>query len=327
MDTGVFGILFGYMLYPIISSVILSVSIKRTVHGQPSSESKTIALFLYIKEISIASISFWIPNVINIIGAQLGTIIVYISVGADYAAVYFISFSIVAGISLILSVLSTIAYPTISSMQDGRKTATWRLIKISLIITLPLSVFSIFYSEDLLGLFGSVYTSGTSSLQVMLLSILPTSIIYGIGVLVYAYGNNSKVLTIGLFTGIPRTFFYFIFVPIFGINGAALTYLVGTISGCVFSLIIANKLGMKILWKQIFLILIIPALLTFFWKFIDIHFIISLVGTLAISYILFLVLRLINKEDVRDILKVLPEVVSEPLNTFIIKLCNKLSRS
>ncbi|MDN5844968.1 MAG: hypothetical protein L0H53_01700 [Candidatus Nitrosocosmicus sp.] len=42
-------------------------------------------------------------------------------------------------------VLSSIAYPTISTLKDGKKRATWRLIKISLILTIPISDILFFY--------------------------------------------------------------------------------------------------------------------------------------------------------------------------------------
>jgi O-antigen/teichoic acid export membrane protein len=145
--------------------------------------------------------------------------------------------------------------------------------------------------------------------------------------LVYAYGNNRHVLIIGLFTSIPRTLLYFIFVPIFGGNGAAITYLVGSIAGFVVSVIIANRIGLNIFWKQILLISIIPALLAVFLKFVGINYIFGITSTIVISYVLLLKLHIIDKEDIEDILKILPKTIANPMVYSIVKISNKLRRS
>jgi len=326
LGLGVFGILIGFMLYPIITSIILTFTVKNTFYNKNSINNKNhkTDLFFFTKEIFIASFGFWIPAVITVIGSQLGTIFVLVSNGASYAGVYFISFSIVTGISVIMSVLSTIAYPTISSLIDGRKRAVWRLIKISLIITLPLSHVIILYAPEILQLFGNSYVNGASNFQILLLSILPTAIISGIGVLVYSYGNNRQVLIIGLFTSIPRTLLYFIFVPVFGGNGAALTYLVGSILGFIVSVFIANRIGLKIFWKQIASISIIPILLSMLLKYSNLNFIVGIFISIAISYILFLKLHIINADDIEDISKILPKKIAKPLISFIIIISKKL---
>jgi O-antigen/teichoic acid export membrane protein len=324
--TGVMGILVGYLIYPLISSIVLIITVKNTFynHHDKINKNHTISLLYSTKDIFISSLGFWIPPTITTIGSQLGTILVMISSGANYAGIYFISFSLVSGISVIMSVLSTIAYPTISSLTDGRKRAVWRLIKISLVITLPLSHTIIVYSAEILQIFGSSYANGSLNLEILLLSILPTAITSGIGVLVYAYGNNRQLLIIGLFTSIPRALLYFIFVPIFGGNGAAITYLMGSIIGLIVSVIIANKIGLKLIWKQIISISIIPILLTIFLKYLGLNYIFGISIAIGISYILLLKLRIIDTEDMQDILKILPKMIADPVVNIIIKISNKL---
>jgi O-antigen/teichoic acid export membrane protein len=74
-----------------------------------------------LKSLLIVSMTLWIPSVIAIIGYQLGTIVVFGSRGAYQAGLYFVALSIVTGISLVMTVLSTIALPAISAISDGRK--------------------------------------------------------------------------------------------------------------------------------------------------------------------------------------------------------------
>jgi O-antigen/teichoic acid export membrane protein len=328
MGMGVSGILVGFMLYPIVSSITLSVAIKKYFYNGLNRNKKNLKhnYFHYIKNIMSASVAFWIPGLITTIGSQLGTVFVFISNGSSHAGIYFISFSIVTGITLIMSVLSTIAYPTISSMDDGRKRAVWRLIKLSLLITLPLSNSIIFYSTEIMQLFGSNYTSGSTNLKILLLSILPTSLTLGLGVLVYAYAKNRLVLIIGLFTSIPRVLLYFIFVPIFGGDGAALTFDMGAVIGCIVSIIIANRIGFKIFWKQILLIMIIPAFIAISFKYLNLNLIFVLPITIIISYILLLRLHIIDKEDILDITRILPEKIATPIVVGIMKIFDRLNK-
>ncbi len=310
---GTTGILVGFVVNSVVSIIILTIAIKRTIYKQYH-KANTTKLFKSTKDIFYSSIGFWIPGVFNTIGSQLGTIAVFISNGANLAGVYFIAFSIVTGISMIMLVLSTIAYPVIGSMKDGRKQASWRLIKISLIITVPLSNIMIFYASDILEIFGSGYTTGSSNLQILLLSILPTAIMTGINVLVYAYGNNKQVLIIGLVTSVPRTLLYFIFVPIFEGNGAALTYLVGSIIGSIVAVFIAWRIEFKISWLQVVLISLIPVLIALIFMLFEVNFILEICVALVITYVLLLKLGVIGIEEIEDITNNLPKGISKPLS-------------
>jgi O-antigen/teichoic acid export membrane protein len=305
VGTGVFGVLIGYLAYPVISTIIFVIVIRNTVYKQLFSK-KLRNIFSSTREIFVVSLSFWIPSIINVVGSELGTVAVFVSSGSINAGVYFISYSIVAGTTLVVSVLSTIAYPMVGSMLDGRKNAVWRLIKISLIITVPLSAAIIFYSSEVLQIFGHEYTSGSENLIILLLSVIPTSILMGVGVLAYAYGHNNQFMLIGLFTSIPRLILYFILVPLFGGNGAALTYLIGSVAGFLLSLFIANRMNLKIFWNQIVWILVIPVPLAALFKISNLDFIIGIGVTLFISYVLFLKLRVLNNEDIKDVLNILP---------------------
>lgn len=322
----VYGILIGFMLAPIVSIIILAIAISRKILRQDITKhdkKPNFESFKSLRDIFMAGTSFWIPGIVNTIGSQLGTILVLLSVGASQAGIYFLSFSIVTAIIMINSVLSTLAYPTISSMVDGRKGAVWRFMKISLVLTIPVSLVVIFYAGEVLNVFGNSYSEGKSYLQILLLSILPTTILSGTSVLSYAYGNNRLVLGVGLFTSLPRIFLYLIFVPLLGGNGAAFVYLFGSIIGATVSIIICKSIGLKIFWKQIALLFIIPALLLFIFVYFNINYILATLLTLTISYSIYLLLGLISKEDIQDILKILPPRLSDLLIIMVRKVSNE----
>ena len=101
---GVFGIIFGFLLYPLTSTVIFTLAIKKKIYKN----IPRLNIFMSTKEIFFTSVTFWIPTLINTLGSQLGTISVFLAVGSSNAGIYFISFSIITGIMVITSVLSSI---------------------------------------------------------------------------------------------------------------------------------------------------------------------------------------------------------------------------
>jgi O-antigen/teichoic acid export membrane protein len=295
---------------------------------KPSSTHKSeVSLRKSFKNILIASVVSWIPALISIIGINLGTLLVFGSHGASEAGVYFISFSLVTAISASMSALFTIAFPTLSGMQDGRKRFAWRTIKISSIFSLPLSFALIFYSKQTMHLFGEDYIKGSSSLEILLLSMLPIAIMTGINTLVYSYGNYKQVLTIGIASNIPRAVLYILLVPFYDSTGAAISYTMGSIIGFIASIIIAKKIQMLIFWKDIAFMAIIPAGLAFVLSYFQVNYLIGIFLTLVVSYLLYLRMKIITRTDVQGSFAILPYGIAYPILNLWNKLCEKVNRT
>jgi O-antigen/teichoic acid export membrane protein len=270
----------------------------------------------------------WIPLLITTVGAQLGTIVVFGSQGANQAGVYFIALTIVNGITGVMYSLFTIGLPALSGMQDGRKRFTWHTIRLSVLISLPFSSSLIFYSKEIMQLIGQDYTQGALSLQILLLSMLPTAILTGVTALAYSYGNYRQVLMIGLATSIPRTMLYFILVPTFTSTGAAISYTTGALIGFILSVIIAKKsIGMLIFWKDLALTLVMPTIVGFiFGNIFHINYIIGIIGTVVISYLVLLLLGVLRRSDVTDSLNMFPFTISNPIIRVINSVENKFKK-
>ena len=320
IGTGTVGLTIGFTSNYVLSSILLGIFVMRTIFKSSSTSNLVVRFIAISKSILVSSIVYWIPLLITTIGSQLGTIVVFGSQGADQAGVYFLTLTIVTGITSVMNSLFTIALPTLSGLSDYRKRFAWRAIRFSAIILLPFSCSLIFYSKEVMRLFGQNYISGSSSLEILLLSMLPMAVLTGINTLVYSYGNYRDVLMIGLAVSIPRTLLYFLLVPIYGGGGAAIGYTVGSIIGCFVSLGIARKIGMHILWKELGIIFIIPSTLAYFLEHYQVNFILGIVTATAFSYVILLKIRIVTSSDVQDLLVILPESLSKRLS----KLVNKL---
>jgi O-antigen/teichoic acid export membrane protein len=175
--------------------------------------------------------------------------------------------------------------------------------------------------------FGYDYTEGAYPLQILLLSILPTTITVGVSILVYSYGNYSQVLLIGLGTAIPRTILYFILIPPYSGTGAALGFTIGSISGLIVSLIIARRENIILSWRDLGVIFIIPIALALFLSNFVINIAIGIIVSLIFSYLLLLKLNIIDRSDVENSMSVLPLRIATPITKTISKIANKLNKS
>jgi O-antigen/teichoic acid export membrane protein len=326
-NAGAIGIVTGYISFEVLASIVLSLSIYgifRSGHEKPH-DFKLIYPF---KKILNASIPGWIPKLVSILGgSNLGTIVVFGFNGSAHAASYFLANAIFSAVSTISAPLFTVAYPALSAMSDGRKRLAWRILKISIILSLPVSASLFFYSDDIIQLLGDDYNDASLYLKIFMITILPNSISTMITQLVYAYGNYRQVLFLGLASSLPRTVLYFILVPAFGATGAVISFLIGSVIGLVVSITVANKIDMVIDWKSLVFMATVAFLPAFAFSYTQINYVIGIMGTIAVSFIIFLKLRILTRYDIEDTLSVLPERVARPLITILDKLGRSLTKS
>jgi len=321
---GALGVTIGFASYFVIASILLTIIvINITKLGRKVSQ---INLRSSLKRIFDASVVNWIPSLIQQAGIHFGTITVFGTQGANQTGVYFIALSIVNALTALFSVLIILSYPVLSGMHNGRKRMSWHVIKICLILGMPIVSSIIFYSKEIMQLFGEDYLSGTLTLEILLVSVFPTIILMGIYYLVYAYGNYKQVFTIGLSSDGLRTILYVVLTPLYGLEGAAISYTIGSLVGFLVSIIIAKKIGMQIFWKDLAVILVIPSGLGFLFSSTEIHPLISISSTIIISYLVFLKLGVLTKSDIQETVTILPAKISKPLLSLVDNIGKKLNR-
>jgi O-antigen/teichoic acid export membrane protein len=325
MGIGALGLTIAYSLSQILAAVLTAIIVANIFKAFRT--TTTISLKESCKSTLEAGIASWIPMSITTLGSQAGTIFVFGVSGSSQAGTYFIAFSLVSALLMIATSLLSAAFPALSAMKDGRKRFSWRIIKISLIISLPISCPLIFYSEDVLGLLGKDYVGGSTILTVLLLSVLPSAVTTGVNTLVYSYGNYRQVLEIGIAVSVPRVMLYFILVPIYGGTGAALSYTLGSIIGFIVSVVIAKNVGLDIFWRDLFFMFSISIGVSIVLFYLQIEFILAIFCTLVISYVLLVKLQIITRPDIQDTVGVLPINISDPAIKTLNRIGKRLSRS
>jgi O-antigen/teichoic acid export membrane protein len=324
-QAGAVGIVLGYSIHEAIIAILLTFTILGLLKRQDKKPNvRTNDTF---KSILNASVPSWIPRLITVFGgANFGTVIVFGSHGSSEAASYFLANTIFGAISATVSPLYAIAYPALSAMTDNRKRLTWRIIKISMIILCPLSLSVIFYSDDVINLFGQDYSNASLFLRILLLTALMGSVTGMVGQLVYAYGKYRQIMYVGVASSIVKTVLYLVLVPLFGGTGAATSFLIGSIINFVLAIILAKKNALVIHWKILSLIVILPILPAFLFSYFQVNFILGIISTIVASFIAFLRFKILTKSDVEDTINVLPKNIARPLSISLNKVGRLLNK-
>ena len=321
----VLGIIIGFTLFFILSSILLAINLRIILKS--SGIKSEIKFKKAIRNTLSASVVTWIPDLVRRPGFYLGSIIVFGTIGASQAGIYFITFAVANALITAVPILLTYGLPLLSGMKDGRKKLAWRLTKMSLAFGLPIVSIIMFFPNNILQVFGNDYLEGSFALEILLLSILPVVVGRGVLTLAYAYGNYSHVLAIGLAMNIPRIVLYFILVPTYGISGAAFSFTIGSLIGFAVSFIIAKKIGLKIPVKDLIILFAIPSVLGFILSYFEIDFVLSIIVILLVSYISYLRTGIITRDDLNDSVTILPEKISTPTLKILNKLAKKLNSS
>ncbi len=312
---GSVGLTLGYTFFGQILSAILLGIVVKNLFKKTGTLKPEVTVRNASKNLLTAGVVSWIPLLVTTLGLQMGNLILFGVHGSTQSGIYFVILAIVSAINALMYSLFTIALPALSSMRDGRKRFAWQTIRLSSIVVLPLSSSLIFYSKDIINLIGTDYIEGSLSFQILLLSMFPSVVLSGVETLVYSYGKYKNTLGINLAVNIPRTILYFIFVPLFGMTGAALSFTIGSAIGFIVSSVIAKRITMKIFWRSLFLILFIPLFIGFVFAFLNVIYIIGIILTITISYLFLMKLNILTRSDISYILGLLPYAVSKPLIT------------
>jgi len=271
------------------------------------------------------SIPRWIPQVIAVLGTQVGILAVFTIKGASDAGLYYIPFAIYNILFLVSAAVTQISHTIFSRTEDHETQLLFlrKSLKLAFFGTLPLVAMLMFYAEGFLSTFGKEFEISGNTLSIFLISfpfgIIADSAFY----LFFGRGKYKKILFLGLAGNIPRIILYYILIPELGIEGGAIAFVVGTLCQFILSIIYLEKEKYRIQYSALFITSIIPISIGFVLEQIGIGIIGSIL-IIVISFIAFLKLKIVNEEDTLEILKTI--MGDEKAITANEKLVSKLKK-
>ena len=203
----------------------------------------------HLKDLIKAGVPTWLPSMVMVLGQQLAVIFAFSYLGAFDTGRFYIAMAASGFVVGIGGSIQQIMLPYLSGLEDGRKRAAWRGLRVGLGFTLPLAVSIFLFPDYLLGLLGKSYRGAWLELELILMANILILISSAVTNLCYSKDMFRQVLNIGLAISIPRLIFYSITTPFLGSRGVALSYLLGSITGLYYASTASSKLRFRLDWR------------------------------------------------------------------------------
>ena len=256
---------------------------------------------LHTKLVVKASIPRWIPVIISIVGTHLSILVIFSTKGASESGQFFIPYAVFGIIIMISGSINQISHPVWSGMKNAQEQIKLleKNLRFTFLATIPLAVAIILLNTEIVTLFGNDFSDSGPILTILMLSypllIIETSIFF----LLHARGHYREVLYIGLAANIPRIILYFVLIPDLGNIGAAYAMVIGTVVQLPVTIIIAQKLQIRIPYRNYVIITIIGYGIGFIMYLLELQIIgvmIMFIGT----YTIFIKLKILDKETINE---------------------------
>ena len=253
-----------------------------------------------LRDVLKAGVASWLPGMIAVLGQQLGVLTLFGVKGAAETGLYYVSFAVMGAVTGIGGSILGLMMPVLSGMEDGRKRACWRAIKISLALVTPIAFILAAYPEVPLGLLGKEYVGASPMLMILALTIPATLIGTGVTSLIYAYGMYTTILTLGLIGNLSRIATYVPLSYLMGGIGVALSYALGAYIGLAAVVLVCRKIRFNPGFREALLITSPPLCLALILHLLSVSWLIG-APLLLLSYISYLKMGILSRADLREL--------------------------
>ena len=324
IDDNILAVTTSYSIFYVIIASILFYKVfsdLKRIEGPFFNESQK-----NLKTIVHGSIPRWIPQIIAVLGTQVGILAVFTIKGASDAGLYYIPLAIYNILFLVSGAVTQISHTIFSRTEehDTQLVFLRKSLKLAFFGTLPLAAMLMFYAEGFLSTFGKEFEISGNTLSIFLISFPFGIIAEGAFYLFFGRGQYKKILFLGLTGNIPRIILYYTLIPELGIEGGAISYVIGTICQFVLSVIYLEKEKYRIQYSALAITAIVPIGIGFILEQIGIGIIGSII-VLVGSFVIFLKLKIVNEEDTLEILKtIMDEDKAVKINEGLVSKLKKL---
>ncbi len=246
----------------------------------------------------------WIPTLFSSLGANLSILFVNVGNSLSEVGIYFVALMIYNALSRIPSQVQSILFPVMSGYKISTDQILEKGLIFSLVLIMPFSAMVIGFPEIFLEIFGKNFVSGSNIVSLLASIIIIDTISVMIITSQLSKGKFKNYNLIVLPASITRITLYYFLVPMYGSIGAVESWIIGSTLGIFITIFIIRQQEIKIDWKKVSLIGIIPIAISFSLKITEIHFIIPLILIFILSNALYLKMKIIKREDILYILNI-----------------------
>jgi O-antigen/teichoic acid export membrane protein len=281
-----------------------------------------------VKRTLRAGLASWIPHVLNVAGYWLGILAVFSSEGASDGGRFYISVGIFAVTLFVVTGVTKVIHALIPRIRDENEQVKFLIYytNIAFVFTMPFAIPLLYFSPDFLGLMGEDFIPAGASLSIFILSLPFVIVSEMIYYFAYGKGDHKSVLYLGLIGNVPRIILYFILAHFFGINGAAMSFFIGSVLQLVASIGYAKQHQIKFDSQKYLAFTLIPMAVGLLVWIANINYVISTLIIIVASFLLYIRFLLVTTDEVREITyAVLPHDLAAEIYPHLAKLVTKIA--
>ena len=271
-----------------------------------------------VKELVVAGLPAWLPNILTVSGQSLAVLVVFNIIGETETGLYYLAYAIAAVVYAAPTSILGLMYPVLSGMKDGRKRAISQSTRLALAIVVPIALSVVIYSSLPFMILDPSYAGAAPLLSMLVLGAIGFPIYAGYYSYIYAMKKYKHVTALGISINGSRIILYVLFALYLGAMGVALGYTLGIAIGLVAVAISSRTLEYDVPWKIYGKIIAIPLAIASVLYYFQIHWMIGIITIIFLSVITYTRTNIITKEDAIEITRAF--LAPDTINRFSIIL-------
>ncbi|MEM4439693.1 MAG: oligosaccharide flippase family protein [Pyrobaculum sp.] len=276
------GVLFGYVVGVAIGSLIAAVYVLKYSKMSLPRLDKILNMLR-------AGVPIWAPNVLLVLGQQVGVLSVFTMAGAVQTGHLYVAQQIAGLVSAVAGVVTGLLTPALAAMDASRREAASKSCRLALALSGPIAAMLVAVPHLPLSILGEDYAEAAAPLAILALTSLPTVVREAAVSYLLAEKKFGALLILSTLHTAIQLALYFVLVPIYGSLGAALATLIASTASAAVSSIWIEISKAHVLAIAIPLALV-PTIYLLPWFAV-------IVATLSV-YLLYPRLGVVTREDI-----------------------------
>ena len=307
-DLGLLGISISYILANLITFIYTYYVLNKHII-KPKFELN----WEFCKKITLLSLPFAITGILYTIYYSIDIVMLTKIVG-DYATgIYNATYKLIAVLTLFYSVYTAVIFPVMSKFYQKDKKllviSYEKSIKYLMLVMIPISVGTMFYSLDIIQLiYGNQYDASASVLSILIWTVCLLFISGASNNLLNASHKERTVTKIYAIAAVFNIVLNFFMIPYFSYNGAAITTVLSDVLIVVLQTYVIHRIGHKVnkkLYLDLIKIVIGSVVLAISLYFLNLNMWIAVPVGIIIYLTVVYLLRVFDNDDMYVIKEIL----------------------
>lgn len=299
-DYGLYGITLSYLFSNIIVVIFLYFAVKKIL-----SKPKFQLDIQFCKKITLYSLPFALTTFFGLVLYHVDMVMLTSMVGNYENGIYSAAYKLISVLTTLYTAYSAVFFPVMSRLYNNEKNllvvSFEKSIKYIMLMTIPISFVTIYYSTDIVVLFFGQEFAQTNSVLSILICTVPISFMNGICLNLLNASHKEKYVTL---TYLMATIFNivtnFIIIPRYSYDGAAFTNILSDILIVILYFYCIYKLDFmprKKLYLDLFKIIIASIILYASLLVLNLNIWFAIPIGITIYAVIILIMKIIDEDD------------------------------